>query len=95
MFILLPIRFPETCTLRQPTAGGCGRRCRFDGFMTHDNYPHDMDWNPLPTPDSSEDVMAAIDEAGGVSRLVIADVTTDGSWLSAPEESAASLAESR
>jgi len=54
-----------------------------------------MDWNPLPTPDSSEDVMAAIDEAGGVPRLVIADVTTDGSWLSAPEESAASLAESR
>jgi len=54
-----------------------------------------MEWNPLPAPDRSDDVMAAIDEDGGVPRLVIADVTTDGSWLSAPTDVAASLAESR
>lgn len=51
--------------------------------------------DPLSAADGTDDVMAAIDEEGGVTRLVIADVSTDESWLAAPAESAASLAELR
>jgi hypothetical protein len=41
------------------------------------------------------EVMAAIDDGGGSRRLVIADVSTDGSWLSAPTEASVSVAEAR
>jgi hypothetical protein len=39
--------------------------------------------------------MAAIENEGGVERLVIADVSTDGSWLSAPTDASVSVAEAR
>ncbi|MFC7044052.1 hypothetical protein ACFQH6_00275 [Halobacteriaceae archaeon GCM10025711] len=43
-------------------------------------------------PDSSEpEVMAAVDTDSGEPRLVIADITIDGAWLSAPTGSAVSL----
>jgi hypothetical protein len=32
--------------------------------------------------DDGEEIMAAIDRSGDVSRLVIADVTRDDAWLS-------------
>lgn len=41
------------------------------------------------------EVVAAIDEADGESRLVIADITRDGAWLSTAETDAASLEEWR
>ena len=41
------------------------------------------------------EVMAAIDSDGHGPRLVIADITADGTWLSASEAAAASLAEWR
>jgi len=41
------------------------------------------------------EVMAAIENEGGVERLVIADVSTDGSWLSAPTDASVSVAEAR
>lgn len=37
------------------------------------------------------EVVAAIDEADGESRLVIADITRDGVWIATPERDAASL----
>jgi hypothetical protein len=47
------------------------------------------------TPSDGAEVMASIDGEGEGSRLVIADVTADGTWLSVPEESAAPLDEWR
>jgi hypothetical protein len=44
---------------------------------------------------SGPEVMASIDADGGDPRLVIADITADGTWLSAAEEAAASLSEWR
>lgn len=41
------------------------------------------------------EVVAAIDEADGESRLIIADITRDGVWLSTAEADAASLEEWR
>lgn len=41
------------------------------------------------------EVMASIDADGEHPRLVIADVTADGIWLSVREEAAATLAEWR
>lgn len=41
------------------------------------------------------EVMASIDADGDAPRLVIADITADGTWLSAPEAAAASLSEWR
>ena len=41
------------------------------------------------------EVMASIDAEGDDPRLVIADITADGTWLSASEAAAASLAEWR
>ena len=45
-------------------------------------------------PDGAE-VMASIDGDGDGSRLVIADVSADGTWLSVPADAAATLAEWR
>lgn len=47
-----------------------------------------------PSADVPE-VMASIDADGDGSRLVIADVTADGTWLSVPEDAAATLTEWR
>ena len=41
------------------------------------------------------EVMASIDAEGDDPRLVIADITADGTWLSVSETAAASLAEWR
>jgi len=43
----------------------------------------------------SGEVMAAVDDDGGSRRLVIADVSTDDSWLSAPADASVSVAEAR
>ncbi|AEH36331.1 DUF7556 family protein [Halopiger xanaduensis] len=43
----------------------------------------------------SREVVAAIDESDDESRLVIADITRDGVWLSTAETDAASLEEWR
>jgi len=37
------------------------------------------------------EVMASVDVTGGVERLVIADISADESWLSIPEDAAASV----
>jgi hypothetical protein len=42
-----------------------------------------------------QEVMAAIDSDGRGPRLVIADISTDGSWLSVPATAAACLADWR
>lgn len=58
--------------------------------MDRDPPPGDADGSS-----GTGEVMAAIDEDGGGRRLVIADVSTDGSWLSAPTEASVSVAELR
>ncbi len=53
---------------------------------------------PPVDPDGAAEVgeiMAAIDDDGSNRRLVIADVSTDGSWLSAPTHASISVAEAR
>jgi hypothetical protein len=60
-----------------------------------------MERDPLPpadasdTPDRAGEVMAAIEEDAGCERLVIADVSTDESWLSASTDASVSVAELR
>lgn len=54
----------------------------------------DMPWPPAVSPSPEydhEEVMAAIDDVDSVSRLVIADVSRDESWISAPMEASVSL----
>jgi hypothetical protein len=67
--------------------------------MSHDNNSHNMDRDPPPADAIGDgetgEVMAAIDDNGGSRRLVIADVSTDGSWLSAPTDASVSIAEAR
>lgn len=40
---------------------------------------------------STGEVMAAVDEDGGVERFVIADVESDGAWIAAPLDDATTL----
>jgi len=40
---------------------------------------------------STGEVMAAVDEDGGVERFVIADVERDGAWIAAPLADATTL----
>jgi hypothetical protein len=42
-----------------------------------------------------EEVMAAIDRSGAAARLVIADVSRDGTWLTIPRSEAPMLREWR
>ena len=67
--------------------------------MHHDNISHSLDRDPSPCDAVGEgepgEIMAAIDDDGGSRRLVIADVSTDGSWLSAPTDASVSVAEAR
>ena len=42
-----------------------------------------------------QEVMAAIDRSGAAARLVIADVSRDGSWLTIPRSEAPLLREWR
>ena len=42
-----------------------------------------------------EEVMAAIDRSGAAARLVIADVSRDGTWLTIPRSEAPLLREWR
>ena len=46
-----------------------------------------------PSPPEGPEVMAAIDAGADGSRLVIADVSTDETWLSVREDAAATLIE--
>ena len=62
--------------------------------MTRATTYHGMATDTM-TPSDGAEVMASIDGEGEGSRLVIADVTADGTWLSVPEESAAPLDEWR
>lgn len=41
------------------------------------------------------EVMASVDVVGGTPRLIIADITSDGSWLSVSEDAAAPVLEWR
>lgn len=50
---------------------------------------------PAGTGSDGPEVMASIDAGGDAPRLVIADITADGTWLSVPEAVAASLSEWR
>ena len=63
--------------------------------MTRATSYHGMATDTVaPGPDGAE-VMASIDDEGDGSRLVIADVSADGTWLSVPAEAAATLVEWR
>ncbi|GAD51244.1 hypothetical protein MBEHAL_0004 [Halarchaeum acidiphilum MH1-52-1] len=54
------------------------------------------DTTVVPSADGSAgEVMAAVDEDGGVERYVIADVERDEAWLAAPTADAAMLHEMR
>ena len=48
-----------------------------------------------PSRDGGPEVMAAIDADADGSRLVLADVTAEETWLSVREEAAATLSEWR
>lgn len=53
-------------------------------------------WSPADaSPAQQPEVMAAVDDAGHESRLVLADVSRDESWLSVRELSAVTLDEWR
>lgn len=58
-----------------------------------------MDRDPLPADAAGDvgdgEVMAAIEDTGGRKRLVIADVSTDDSWVSASTDASVSIAEAR
>lgn len=41
------------------------------------------------------EVLATVDEAGGHSRFVVADIATDDAWVSVPDGEACALAEWR
>ena len=61
--------------------------------MTRDTNWHSMATDTVaPT---APEVMASIDEDPEGERLVIADVTADGTWLSVPADAAATLTEWR
>lgn len=68
----------------------------FDGFIHCASQSHGMveDATTLYEPRGRE-VMAAIDSDDHGSRLVIADVTADGAWLSVSATAAARLLEWR
>ncbi|AGB17667.1 hypothetical protein Halru_3101 [Halovivax ruber XH-70] len=52
-----------------------------------------MEGNPLPTAtQDAETVVASIDPAVGGEEYVIADISTDGAWVSMNVESAPALA---
>lgn len=65
--------------------------------MTCDSNPHGMSSDPVPSSESGADtaeVMASI-ETGEEQRLIIADITVEGSWIAMPTAAAASLPEWR
>lgn len=49
--------------------------------------------DPATAQDQADEVMASIDSDGADSRLVIADISEDGAWLSIAETAAAPLSE--
>lgn len=51
------------------------------------------DTTPAAVPDS--EVMASVDDDDGRERLIIADVSRDGAWISAPTETAIAVSEWR
>ncbi|MFB6138375.1 MAG: hypothetical protein ABEJ42_08595 [Halobacteriaceae archaeon] len=55
--------------------------------MTMATTPHDAEGG------GDDSVMAAVDDDGSTSRLVIADVTCDEAWVSVSARQAAPLAE--
>jgi hypothetical protein len=57
----------------------------------------DGDLPPADSDGAAEagEIMAAIEDDGSSRRLVIADVSTDGSWLSVPTDASVSVAEAR
>ena len=66
--------------------------------MNYATISHGMATETVTPPGSGgskPEVMASIDGDGDDPRLVIADITADGTWLSAPEAAAASLPEWR
>jgi len=52
-----------------------------------------MSTDPATARDPATEVMASIDTDGAISRLVIADISEDGAWVSIPEAASASLTE--
>ncbi|MFB6070552.1 MAG: hypothetical protein ABEJ76_05955 [Halanaeroarchaeum sp.] len=52
-----------------------------------------VDATPPTGPTSAApEVMASVDEQAGESRFVIADISRDGAWVSAPAAAATTLA---
>lgn len=49
--------------------------------------------DPATAQDPADEIMASIDSDGADSRLVIADISEDGAWLSIPEAASACLSE--
>ena len=67
---------------------------RSDAFITRASIYHSMATDTVtPSGHGAPEVMASIDGEGERSRLVIADVTADGTWLSVSAEAAATLTE--
>lgn len=50
------------------------------------------DVTPVTTDGPSPEVMASVEEADAETRLVIADISRDGAWVSADESVAPDLA---
>ncbi|GGL35217.1 hypothetical protein EFA46_004385 [Halarchaeum sp. CBA1220] len=53
------------------------------------------DTTVVPSASSAGEVMAAVDDDGGVERFVIADVSAEEAWLAAPTGEAKPLASMR
>lgn len=49
--------------------------------------------DPATAQGPADEIMASIDSDGADARLVIADISDDGAWLSIPEGAAAPLGE--
>ncbi|WP_238532777.1 DUF7556 family protein [Halalkalicoccus jeotgali] len=50
---------------------------------------------PASAVDGETEVLTSIDDADGEDRVIIADITADGAWLSMPLSDAASLPDCR
>lgn len=73
------------------------RPCRFGGFILDVSQCHNMVPNTAAASDPAGDgeVMVSVDGSGAAARVVIADISRDGAWVSFPLAEAAAITEWR
>ena len=73
------------------------RPCRFGGFILDVSQCHNMVPNTAAAsnPAGDGEVMVSVDGSGAAARVVIADISRDGAWVSFPLAEAAAITEWR